>query len=118
MHGGRREGAGRPKGVRSGSTLKRAQELDETRRRVEERLPDAFQGDAHELLVEIYKDKTHPLSVRIDAAKAAIGYEKPKLGSVQHTGDAQNPVAYQILSGVTRQDDAADHDDDSPHPTH
>lgn len=48
-----------------------------------ETLPDAFKGDAHAFLVTVYKDKTLDLDVRIDAAKAAVGYEKPKLSSVE-----------------------------------
>jgi hypothetical protein len=37
----------------------------------------AFTGDAHAFLTSVYKDQQQPLVMRIDAAKAAIGYEKP-----------------------------------------
>ena len=43
---------------------------------------DAFQGDAHALLTAVYKDLSQPLGIRVEAAKAAIGYEKPRLSSV------------------------------------
>lgn len=43
----------------------------------------AFDGDAHALLVTLYKDTTQPLLIRLDAAKAAISYEKPRLSSVE-----------------------------------
>jgi len=43
---------------------------------------DAFDGDAHTLLMAIYRDKRLPLKSRLDAAVAAIGYEKPRLSSV------------------------------------
>ena len=46
-------------------------------------LPDAFQGDAHALLMLVYKDLANPLPLRVDAAKAAIRYEKPALSTVQ-----------------------------------
>ena len=44
---------------------------------------DAFEGDSHALLMAIYKDPRQPVSLRLDAAKAAIGYEKPRLQSVE-----------------------------------
>jgi hypothetical protein len=37
--------------------------------------------DAHALLVSVYKDPSQPLDLRIDAAKAAIPFEKPRLSS-------------------------------------
>jgi hypothetical protein len=35
----------------------------------------AFAGDAHDLLMAFYKDTSHRIELRLDAAKAAIGYE-------------------------------------------
>ena len=43
----------------------------------------AFRGDAHALLICIYKDPNQPLAVRIDCAKAALPYEKPRLAAVE-----------------------------------
>jgi hypothetical protein len=44
---------------------------------------NAFEGDAHALLVTIYKDPTHPIDLRLDAAKAAIAFEKPRLAALK-----------------------------------
>lgn len=53
---------------------------------------DAFEGDAHALLVSVYKNKTYDMPLRLDAAKAAISYEKPKLASIELAGDAEAPL--------------------------
>ena len=45
---------------------------------------DCFPGDAHALLLAVYKDKRNPVELRVDAAKAALPYEKPRLQSVDH----------------------------------
>jgi hypothetical protein len=45
---------------------------------------DAFEGDAHSLLIAIYKDGSMPIGLRLDAAKAAVRYEKPALAAVEH----------------------------------
>ena len=42
----------------------------------------AEQLDAHSLLRMVYLDPARPIEVRIDAAKAAIGYELPKLNAI------------------------------------
>ena len=46
-----------------------------------------FKGDAHALLVMIYQDQTLPLAIRLDAAKAAIPFEKPELAVMSLTAD-------------------------------
>ncbi len=93
MRGGRRPGAGRP---RKGEV--RHPKQDPTRYRrlsgrerkalaiqqkvnsiLTEALVQPFLGDAHALLVLAYKHPGVPTEIRLDAAKAAIGYEKPKL---------------------------------------
>jgi hypothetical protein len=38
-------------------------------------------GDAHALLMAVYKDSRQPIELRVAAAKAAIGFEKPRLSS-------------------------------------
>jgi hypothetical protein len=48
-------------------------------------LPDAFEGDSYAFLATVYKDKTQPLHVRMDAAKTAIAYERPRLSNVEMT---------------------------------
>jgi hypothetical protein len=41
----------------------------------------AFPGDAHALLMSIYKDTRLGVDLRAEAAKAALPYEKPRLQS-------------------------------------
>ena len=48
----------------------------------------AEQLDAHSLLRMVYLDSAQPIEVRIDAAKAAIGYELPKLNAIDARIDA------------------------------
>jgi uridylate kinase len=48
---------------------------------VAQTIPNAFQGDAHALLVAVYRDPRFSWETRIDAAKAAIRFEKPMLAS-------------------------------------
>jgi hypothetical protein len=47
---------------------------------------NAFDGDAHALLVLVYKNLELPLELRMDAAKAAIRFEKAVLAAVEHSG--------------------------------
>ena len=72
---------GRKKGVKN----KRTRRIESAARRL---LEDAkgvlgdqgaklFEGDAHALMVLTYKNPELPLDVRMDAAKAAIRFEKP-----------------------------------------
>jgi hypothetical protein len=44
--------------------------------------PEAFDGDAHALLMAVYTDTRLPIELRLDAAKAAVPYEKARLASV------------------------------------
>ena len=41
-----------------------------------------FNGDAVELFQSIYRDHKQPLEVRIVAARAAVGFERPALSAV------------------------------------
>lgn len=84
---------GRPKGAKSRRTVEREQQLAVTAAKAEEALgPGAFDGDAHALLVLTYKDTLLSIDTRLDAAKAAIPYEKPKLAAVELTGANGNPI--------------------------
>ena len=83
MRGGKRNGAGRRPGTPNKRTEQREQAMQEAATQVGEVLGAvAFEGDAHALLMMIYKDTSKPLDVRLDAAKAAIGYEKPRLAAL------------------------------------
>jgi hypothetical protein len=48
-------------------------------------LPDAFEGDSYAFLATVYKNQALPLGVRLDAAKTAIAYERPRLANVAMT---------------------------------
>ena len=87
MKGGKREGAGRKPGSKSKRTVAFEKKVAETAAKLESMLAQPFKGDAHTLLMAIYKDLEQPLILRLDAAKAAIGYERPRLQSVQHSGE-------------------------------
>lgn len=74
---------GRPKGAKSRRTKAREQQTEEAAKKIQAVLgEDAFDGDSHALLMAVYKDGRLPLSVRLDAAKAAIGFEKPRLSNI------------------------------------
>jgi hypothetical protein len=79
-------GRGRPKGSKNIRTLEREKRLGEVIEQVKASLACAFDGDAHALLIHVYRDPNVPLSIRLDAAKAALRYEKPALAAIDHCG--------------------------------
>jgi len=81
MAAGRKTG-GRQKGSRNRAMLTIERAAAVTAAMVRGGLVDVFSGDAHALLMLVYKDQTQEMPLRIDAAKAAIRYEKPALSSV------------------------------------
>jgi hypothetical protein len=78
----RTSGQGRPKGVRNKRTVETEARIARAAEAAAKALPEAFQGDAHALLMLVYKNEALDLGVRLDAAKAAIRYERPALASV------------------------------------
>lgn len=74
---------GRPRGAKNKHTNAREAKIKETAAEIAQALGlQGFDGDAHALLMLVYKNVEIPMDLRLDAAKAAIGYEKPKLTSV------------------------------------
>jgi hypothetical protein len=78
-------------GRTAGTPNKRTQALAEAQHHAATVIADAlgenaFTGDAHALLVAVYKDLRNPIDLRVDAAKAAIAYEKPRLASTELKG--------------------------------
>lgn len=61
-----------------------------------EKIPNAFKWDAHALLCAVYKDPRYPIARRIDAAKAAISYEKPSLASIKQELTGPDGVALNV----------------------
>lgn len=79
---------GRPSGAKSKHTMAREREMRKAAKKIERVLGEgAFDGDAHALLMTVYKNPLIALEVRIDAAGKAIRYEKPALQAIQHTGN-------------------------------
>ncbi len=101
---GRKVG-GRKKGTPNKRTAQRELRIREAAAAVASLIPGAFEGDSHALLMAIYKNPHNPIELRLDAAKAAIGYEKPRLAAVEHKGDKENPIGLLIVSGVPRGDE-------------
>lgn len=87
---------GRPAGAKNRRTAAREAKMAEVSGIISETVENAFEGDSHALLMAVYKNPAHDWDVRIDAAKAAIGYEKPRLGAVQLQGDKDNPIAMTV----------------------
>jgi hypothetical protein len=84
--GGRRPRAGRPKGKKD-FVISPAER--ERRREIEAVLPEAFKGDAYDLLVSVYKDPSYPLETRLAAAAKAIVYEQHPLSPKKAEETAQ-----------------------------
>ncbi len=83
---------GRPKGARNARTKERERLVQEAAAAIEGALPEAFTGDAHAYLMAVYKDTNLPLKERLAAATAAIGYEKPRLAAVEHSGGVKQHI--------------------------
>jgi hypothetical protein len=81
MHSKNGKPMGRPPGAKNKSTKEREAAMQAAAARLEGTIEGAFQGDAHTFLVAIYKDPSMPVHLRVDAAKAAVAYEKPRLNA-------------------------------------
>lgn len=92
--GGPRAGAGRRPGAKNKRTVAVEQATQAAAATISAVIANAFDGDAHALLMTVYKDPIHEWPIRIDAAKAAIRFEKPALANVEQslTGDLRHKV--------------------------
>jgi hypothetical protein len=95
---------GRPRGRPPGAKNKRTKEREAAVRAaaaaIEGTIDGAFEGDAHTFLIAIYKDPEMPLNVRVDAAKAAIGYEKPRLNASEHNLKSSDETVAEWLKAL------------------
>lgn len=74
QRGGKRSGAGRPKGAPNKATRKRQQEIAESGL------------TPLDYMLQIMRDEANPPEMRMDAASKAAPYVHPKLASVAHSG--------------------------------
>lgn len=106
MARGRKTG-GRRQGTPNKRTIVKRQQIDAAAADMAVRLsedPEAalvpqpetefFKGDAHALLRLVYRDPRLPLEMRVDAAKAAVRFERPALTAahVQHSNAPSQAV--------------------------
>lgn len=99
---------GRPKGVKNKRTKEREQLVQKAASAIEDVLPEAFKGDAHAYLMAVYKNQSLPIKDRLAAATAAIGYEKPKLAAVEHSGEMGLTMHEQALSELEKKADGVE----------
>ena len=76
---------GRKKGSLNKTTIARQAAVRHAEARMAANMPEGFKGDAHALLVAIYQDTSLPLPICLDAAKAAVKFEKPVLAATTFT---------------------------------
>ena len=74
MHGGKRPGAGRPKGSRNKATATRQAAISAS-------------GEAPlDYMIRVMRDKSAPVERRDEMAKAAAPYVHPRLAAVEYAG--------------------------------
>src|SRR5690349_14974734 len=78
-HGGKRDGAGRKPGGKNRRTVEIEKAMQAVVAEFEAQHPNLFAGDGVTLLQTVYKNPDVPWDVRVDAAKAAAPFERPKL---------------------------------------
>ena len=86
---GRRTGTPKTGGRKAGTPNKRTVALRTATATAAERISatlgsEVFHGDAHALLMTVYKDLNQPIGLRMEAAKAALPYEKPRRASIEN----------------------------------
>jgi hypothetical protein len=77
---------GRQKGTPNRATAAKAQEIAESGL-----TPLQF-------MLDVMRDPSQEYPVRMDAAKSSAPYVHPKLASIEHTGDPDNPVVIDVES--------------------
>ena len=86
---GRRTGTPKTGGRKAGTPNKRTVALQTATATAAEQISatlgsEVFHGDAHALLMTVYKDLKRPIGLRMEAAKAAMPCEKPRLASIEN----------------------------------
>src|SRR6266851_2646076 len=94
---------GRPKGAKNKRTAEREAAMKEMAAQIEKAVGGAFEGDAHAYLMSVYKDPLKPENLRIDAAKAAIRYERPALAPVEQATESDYVPLHERLAAYERE---------------
>ena len=81
IKGGKRAGAGRPKGAPNKATAARQAAVE------------ASGLTPLDYLLSVMRDGNEDLAARLDAAKAAAPYVHPKLAALELSGNEQKPVS-------------------------
>jgi hypothetical protein len=95
---------GRPKGAKNKRTAEREAATKEIAAQIEKSVGGAFEGDALAYLMSVYKDPLKPENLRIDAAKAAIRYERPALAPVAQAPESDFVPLAERLAYYERRD--------------
>lgn len=84
MRGGKRTGAGRPRGRKNERTLKEKEAL-------------AASGlSPLDYMLSVMRNKKAPQDTRLTAAKSAAPYMHRALKSVEHSGEGGGPIEYEV----------------------
>lgn len=95
---------GRPKGSKNKGSKPHVEAMEQAVAMVSEVIPNAFQGDAHAFMMAIYKDPAQALPLRLDAAKAAVKFEKPALAAIADLRPPGDEDVPDVISRETGQD--------------
>jgi hypothetical protein len=98
---GERRG-GRQKGTPNKKTAEQKAAIKAAVEKVVGQLEEPFEGDSYAFLATLYKDKNLPLHVRLDAAKTAVAYERPRLSNVEMTTRSLDKMADEDFFRVLR----------------
>lgn len=91
-------GPGRPKGSKNKRTIELQRRMEEAEAILQDQLENCSDLDAHATLMAIYKDMNNPVSLRLEAARAAAPFEKPKLVARHSTDGTTSPEEW--LGGI------------------
>ena len=117
MRGGKREGAGRPRGSRDGSPVKR-----ELRKAIQDKIVEETRAAGMlplDIMASLMREywETGSADAKEKAgywADRCAPYFHAKLSNVQHSGDADNPLGVAIMTAVPRPDADTNDDDQRP----
>ena len=104
-HGGKRNGAGRPKGSRNQAKLRVTPATQKSVKTAEELARNGETPLGY--IVGVRRSEKDYDAIKFMAAKEALPYMHPKLANVTHSGDQDNPISYSIVTSVDRIEDEA-----------